>query len=78
MLIPWENERDLTEIPKNIKQNLSIRPVRWIDEVLDIALADHSEVLPAEPEGEPEEVTAEAPPADKPEKKKGVRVRTHH
>ena len=78
VLIPWENERDLTEIPKNIKQNLSIRPVRWIDEVLDIALADHSEILPAEPEGEPEEVSAEAPPADKPEKKKGVRVRTHH
>ena len=40
VIIPEENERDLVEIPKNIKQNLDIRPVRWIDEVLEIALAD--------------------------------------
>ncbi len=38
VLIPLENERELVEIPKNIKQNLTIRPVRWIDEVLDLAL----------------------------------------
>ena len=38
VLIPLENERELIEIPKNIKQNLDIRPVRWIDEVLEIAL----------------------------------------
>jgi len=38
VLIPHENERDLTEIPKNIKQHLKIKPVRWIDEVLDTAL----------------------------------------
>lgn len=38
VLIPWENERELAEIPKNIKQNLDIRPVRWIDDVLEIAL----------------------------------------
>jgi ATP-dependent Lon protease len=38
VLIPGENERDLAEIPKNIKQNLEIRPVRWIDEVLQVAL----------------------------------------
>ena len=40
VIIPKENERDLVEMPKNIKQNLDIRPVRWIDEVLEIALAD--------------------------------------
>jgi ATP-dependent Lon protease len=39
VIIPEENERDLVEIPKNIKQKLDIRPVRWIDEVLEIALA---------------------------------------
>ncbi|MET0050822.1 MAG: endopeptidase La [Candidatus Thiodiazotropha sp.] len=39
VIIPQENERDLVDIPKNIKQNLDIRPVRWIDEVLQIALA---------------------------------------
>ena len=38
VLIPSENERELIEIPKNIKQNLDIRPVRWIDEVLQLAL----------------------------------------
>lgn len=38
VLIPSENERDLTEIPKNIKQSLEIKPVRWIDEVLQVAL----------------------------------------
>jgi len=40
VLIPKDNERDLVEMPKNIKQNLDIRPVQWIDEVLDIALAE--------------------------------------
>ena len=38
VIIPQENERDLTEIPKNIKQSLDIKLVRWIDEVLQIAL----------------------------------------
>ncbi|NKB37924.1 MAG: endopeptidase La [Gammaproteobacteria bacterium] len=38
VLIPWENERELAEIPKNIKQNLEIKPVRWIDEVFELAL----------------------------------------
>lgn len=38
VIIPHENERDLVDIPKNIKDNLEIKPVRWIDEVLDIAL----------------------------------------
>ncbi|MCU7905449.1 MAG: endopeptidase La [Candidatus Thiodiazotropha sp. (ex Epidulcina cf. delphinae)] len=40
VIIPEENERDLVDIPKNIKQNLEIRPVRWIDEVLQIALTE--------------------------------------
>ncbi len=38
VLIPVENERELKEIPNNIKQGLDIKPVRWIDEVLAIAL----------------------------------------
>jgi len=40
VIIPEENEKDLVEIPRNIKQNLDIRPVRWIDEVLEIALTE--------------------------------------
>ena len=38
VIIPEENKRDLKEIPKNIQQGLLIHPVRWIDQVLDIAL----------------------------------------
>ena len=38
VLIPWENEKDLAEIPDNIKQNLDIKPVHWIEEVLEVAL----------------------------------------
>ncbi len=38
VLIPQENERDLEEIPKNIKDQLEIKPVKWIDEVLQMAL----------------------------------------
>ena len=38
VLIPDENQRDLKEIPDNIKGELLIRPVKWIDEVLEIAL----------------------------------------
>lgn len=38
VLIPAENEKDLVEIPENIKRNLIIKPVHWIDEVLEVAL----------------------------------------
>ncbi len=38
VLIPAENEKDLVEIPENIKRNLDIKPVHWIDEVLEVAL----------------------------------------
>jgi ATP-dependent Lon protease len=38
VLIPHENEKDLAEIPKNIKDKLKIVPVKWIDEVLELAL----------------------------------------
>ncbi|NOT83898.1 MAG: endopeptidase La [Methylococcaceae bacterium] len=38
VLIPTDNAKDLVEIPDNIKQNLDIRTVSWIDEVLEVAL----------------------------------------
>ena len=38
VVIPADNERDLAEIPDNIKQDLKIVPVKWIDEVLETAL----------------------------------------
>ncbi|USZ47994.1 endopeptidase La [Halomonas sp. DN3] len=39
VLIPEENRRDLKEVPENIKDALTIHPVRWIDEVLELALS---------------------------------------
>ena len=38
VMIPDENKRDLKEIPENIKGKLEIIPVKWIDEVLEVAL----------------------------------------
>ena len=38
VLIPHENEKDLAEIPNNVKAGLEIKPVRWIDEVFAFAL----------------------------------------
>ena len=38
VIIPEENRKDLVDIPKNVTGSLDIHPVRWIDEVLDIAL----------------------------------------
>jgi ATP-dependent Lon protease len=52
VLIPVDNQKDLVEIPDNIKGNLTIMPVKWIDEVLAIALAE-----------QPKPTTASAPPA---------------
>jgi len=37
VMIPRDNEKDLADIPDNIKENLEIKPVRWIDDVLEIA-----------------------------------------
>lgn len=51
VLIPEENRKDLTEIPDNVKQNLDIKPVRWIDEVLDVALAHAPKPLTDAPTG---------------------------
>ena len=38
MLIPEENAKDLQEIPDNVKNGLEIIPVKWIDQVLKVAL----------------------------------------
>jgi len=62
VLIPHENEKDLVEIPKNIKDKLTIVPVKWIDEVLEHALVqmpvpetskDKAESKPKSPEKQP-------------------------
>ncbi|MDH3993223.1 MAG: endopeptidase La, partial [Gammaproteobacteria bacterium] len=45
VIIPKENERDLKEVPDNIKEHLNILAVKWIDEVLAIALEAMPEPL---------------------------------
>lgn len=43
VLIPKDNERDLEEIPENVIQDLEVFPVKWIDEVLKLALVEPPE-----------------------------------
>jgi ATP-dependent Lon protease len=69
VIIPLENERELVEIPRNIKQNLEIRPVRWIDEVFSIALQCPPEPIAAE--------DADSVPAEPPEEEPGDEIRPH-
>lgn len=40
VIIPEENKRDLKDIPKNILEGLAVHPVRWIEQVLDLALTE--------------------------------------
>jgi ATP-dependent Lon protease len=61
VLIPLENEKDLAEIPKNIKDKLTIIPVKWIDEVLEHALT-HMPLPDEKPQ--PPEAPAEKPAAE--------------
>ena len=56
VLIPFENERDLKDVPNPVMQGLEIIPVRWIDEVFPLALESMPEPLSAEVEGEVEVV----------------------
>jgi ATP-dependent Lon protease len=71
VLIPEENEKDLAEIPDNIKAKLKIIPVRWIDQVLEVALAHQPTPLPKKTEA------GTATPKTKEKDKKSSRVRAH-
>jgi ATP-dependent Lon protease len=76
VLIPEENRKDLAEIPDNILDRLDIRPVRWIDEVLELAL-QHMPVPRSDSSGEEgglQESEAETTAEDG---KKSGRVRAH-
>ncbi|HHB12271.1 MAG TPA: endopeptidase La [Chromatiales bacterium] len=71
VLIPKDNEKDLAEIPRNIKQRLDIRPVQWIDEVLELALQKMPEPLVAAK-------TAPQPAAKKKPRTKATAGLRHH
>ncbi len=70
VLIPEENEKDLAEIPKNVKGALDIKPVKWIDDVLQVALK-HMPV-PTDSAAEAEDVSS-----GKKKAVKGKGVRAH-
>ena len=70
VLIPQENVKDLTEIPDNIKNKLDIHPVKWIDQVLELAL----ERLP-EPLSEEQEAEASSLPVKEEELVNGVSLK---
>jgi ATP-dependent Lon protease len=71
VLIPQENEKDLAEIPDNIKAKLEIIPVRWIDQVFEVALAHQPTPLPKG------SAAAADPPKPKVKDKKSSGVRAH-
>ncbi len=63
VLIPDDNTKDLAEIPDNIKEKLDIRSVKWIDEVLQVALTHMPVPLPVvDAEGPGSHRRREAPP----------------
>lgn len=46
VLIPHDNVRDLAEVPEEVKSQLDIQPVRWVDEVFELALTDAPKPMP--------------------------------
>ena len=48
VLIPQENTKDLAEIQESVKNALQIEPVRWIEDVLKVALERQPEPLPSD------------------------------
>ena len=69
VVIPEENRRNLEEIPDVIKGDLDIRPVKWIDEVLQLALAHMPDPLPGD-----EKITEKQKSSENSEKNS---IRTH-
>ncbi|AMO56292.1 ATP-dependent protease La [Endozoicomonas montiporae CL-33] len=61
VVIPEENRRDLKEIPDNIKEDLEIIPVQWIDQVLEVALQYTPASLPEPSESVKAEIKSEEP-----------------
>ncbi|PXF29530.1 DNA-binding protein [Pokkaliibacter plantistimulans] len=75
VIIPEENRRDLKEIPENIKAELQICPVKWIDEVLAIALQYQPQPLAEEVKETTEHASTSK--ESEPEVDSGTRPSTH-
>ena len=70
VVIPAENVRDLKEVPDNVKEDLEILPVEWMDEVIEAALERRPAPCPDEPD--PTQV-----PVASPEREDEVPISTH-
>jgi ATP-dependent Lon protease len=77
VLIPDENVKDLAEIPDNIKGKLQIKPVKWIDEVLQLALKDMPQPLVAAGAGTAGGEDGKRAGAKRPAKRTGKQVHAH-
>ena len=73
VIIPDENKKDLAEIPEEVTANLVIKPVRWIDDVLHIALASAPVPLVIEDDDQSEDGKSKRSGKKKPTES----VRTH-
>jgi ATP-dependent Lon protease len=67
VLIPEDNVKDLQDIPENVKNQLEIVPVRWIDRVLELALETVPQPLPEDEPAKAAEAASTTPPATGPE-----------
>ncbi len=61
VVLPRDNEKDLADVPENIRNEMKLHFVEWMDEVLRIALAGDLEALAARPPAHPLEVAPELP-----------------
>ena len=77
VLIPDENTKDLADIPQNIKDNLEIRSVKWIDEVLQVALRNMPVPIAAATSEQQPSQTAAKPRARRNGKRSSKQVRAH-
>ncbi len=66
VLIPQENAKDLQDIPANVKDGLEIVAVKWIDEVLEVALERHPTPLPEDEPAVATPALAAAPQVETP------------
>ncbi|HVQ03194.1 MAG TPA: endopeptidase La, partial [Burkholderiaceae bacterium] len=74
VMIPEENVKDLQDIPENVKNQLEIVPVKWIDRVLEVALTSAPQPLPDE---EVAKVDPAAAKTEVPKPALGGEVRSH-
>ena len=77
VLIPDENVKDLAEIPDNIKGKLQIKPVKWIDEVLQLALKDMPQPLAVAGAATASREDGKRTGAKRPAKRTGKQVHAH-